>query len=178
MHKHTACATPWLAVSVSALRPLRGVPLPARTLLQDADSKVWKGLFISPPLLWPVFCGVKVRIWSVEGSSVWVNEFMIFICVFFQFRGVQAQPWTGKIFKLATNRFCVCRLFLRVLILSPWFQPGNNWCFSTGFYVFVFLNCSSGRTMCVTSILSTTCLPRERLRWVPCMSAQMFLCVH
>lgn len=50
-----------LPVGVSALRPLRRVPLPARTLLQNTNSKVWTRLFLPLPLVWPLFRWDKVR---------------------------------------------------------------------------------------------------------------------
>jgi len=64
------------SVGVSALQPLRGVPLAARTILQDANSQVRPGLLLPLPVLRPLFCGREVSVCDcVEVTSSFCRVF-------------------------------------------------------------------------------------------------------
>lgn len=51
----------FLIAGISAYRPLCGVPLSARPLLQDPHPEVWPRLLVPLPFLWSVLCGCQVR---------------------------------------------------------------------------------------------------------------------
>ena len=109
------------AVGVLALWPLRRDPLSARTVLQDAYSKVRARLFLPLPFLWPILCGDKVNKWLNGG---WWCPLSFFIqnvswaCSFkqacwwhrnllLQFRGFQAESGTRALSQLTPDWCCV-----------------------------------------------------------------------
>lgn len=114
------------AVGVFALRPLRRAPLPARALLQDTYSKVWTGFFLPLPLLWPLFCGDKVRVWLNDGCwgtdlsracrrNTLIRQHLMFL---FSFAVQRCSDWTWNKGASSTRfRLMLCK-YNRVFSLA------------------------------------------------------------
>lgn len=84
---------------------------PSRDTTTRREFQSLEGTFhITPPPVTCILWGQGKNLTS--RAFIWLAKRVLsfYYCSFFQFRGVQAQSWTGKVPELASNRFCVCIL--------------------------------------------------------------------
>lgn len=147
VHEHTTSATSWLCswCFCTVTATLSSTPSRDTTIRHEFQSL--EGTFhITPPLVICILWGQGKNMINGGIIMIWIGTFVFYFCSFFQFRGVQAQSWTGTILELTTDRCCVRICFLPVFILIvvslAWIQTGKIWyLFSTGiFCISEFLN--------------------------------------